>query len=349
MKGRSDDLQQSSKDLYIQNQLPLLISFRTIQKCLIIKGVKEVLSGSFAGIVGTIFGHPLDLIKVRLQTQNEYKGTFDCLYKVWKNEGIIRGFYRGLLPPIVNLTFLNSLSFGSYSQIKIWLSYYTGLRIDTSSESTSFSPAYFIAGGMTGSLAGLFSTPFEMVKIRMQLDNISTRRFTGSFHCVRTLYREQGLLYLYTGFRVNTLREVLFGSVYFGSYEHLKHLFYRAFSLLSLEITHMDKEIVSWQSSLAVLCAGGISGMSAWLISFPLDCIKSNIQGSSLGVSKTISNKTPSINAIHVMNHIWRTRGIVGFYNGIGPSVVRAFIVSSVRFSAYELAYSTLGKLGSQK
>ena len=25
---------------------------------------KEVLSGSFAGIVGTFFGHPLDLIKV---------------------------------------------------------------------------------------------------------------------------------------------------------------------------------------------------------------------------------------------------------------------------------------------
>ena len=28
-------------------------------------GFKEVLSGSFAGVVGTFFGHPLDLIKVR--------------------------------------------------------------------------------------------------------------------------------------------------------------------------------------------------------------------------------------------------------------------------------------------
>lgn len=27
-------------------------------------GSKEILSGSFAGIIGTLFGHPLDTIKV---------------------------------------------------------------------------------------------------------------------------------------------------------------------------------------------------------------------------------------------------------------------------------------------
>jgi hypothetical protein len=55
---------------------------------------------SFAGIVGTFFGHPLDLIKagisrtvnklpqVRLQTQTHYTGAFDCFVKVVKNEGV---------------------------------------------------------------------------------------------------------------------------------------------------------------------------------------------------------------------------------------------------------------------
>jgi hypothetical protein len=31
---------------------------------------------------------------------------------------IVRGFYRGLTPPLISLTFLNSLSFGAYSQFK---------------------------------------------------------------------------------------------------------------------------------------------------------------------------------------------------------------------------------------
>lgn len=33
----------------------------------VVRGTKEVLAGTFAGIVGTIFGHPLDLVKVRNQ------------------------------------------------------------------------------------------------------------------------------------------------------------------------------------------------------------------------------------------------------------------------------------------
>ncbi|KAJ1954998.1 carnitine transporter, partial [Dispira parvispora] len=39
--------------------------------------LKSFLSGGFGGICLVAAGHPLDLIKVRLQTSTQYKGTLD--------------------------------------------------------------------------------------------------------------------------------------------------------------------------------------------------------------------------------------------------------------------------------
>lgn len=54
--------------------------------------------------------HPLDLIKTRLQLQatraaipddpRYYRGIFDCLVKMQRNEGIT-SYWKGILPPIL--------------------------------------------------------------------------------------------------------------------------------------------------------------------------------------------------------------------------------------------------------
>jgi hypothetical protein len=53
-------------------------------------------------------GHPLDTIKVRLQTQSNYRGAMDCFLKVVKNEGV-HSLYRGIGSPLASLTILNML------------------------------------------------------------------------------------------------------------------------------------------------------------------------------------------------------------------------------------------------
>lgn len=78
-----------------------------------------------------------------------------------------------------------------------------------------------------------------------------------------------------------------------------------------------------------------------WMASFPFDCIKANIQGQPLeGKPRKIVAAT---------KEIWQKRGIRGFYSGIGPSITRAFIVSSTRFSAYEFALSVMNQFVSSK
>ena len=84
-------------------------------------------------------------------------------------------------------------------------------------------------------------------------------------------------------------------------------------------------------SSLAIPLSGGISGSIGWFISFPLDCIKANIQGGDINIK--------SHSSFNVAKDILRTRGVAGLYSGIVPSISRAFLVSASRFSVYEFVY----------
>jgi len=280
---------------------------------------KEILSGTSAGVVGTLFGHPLDTIKVRLQTQTQYKGALDCLIKVAKNEGL-RGFYKGVTSPLVSLTFLNSFAFGIYGELKREINH--NFNADKKDLNNLPPYQYFLAGAFSGWLTGIFSTPFEMVKLQMQLDNVTMNRYKGSLHCANLLYKEKGFRAFYTGYTVNTVREIAFCGVYFGIYENTKNF--------------IGENVIgsgNHYSSIAIPLAGGMSGVSAWFLSFPLDCIKANIQGKPL---------TQKYKFGQVVQNIWKQRGISGFYSGLRPSLLRAFIVSSSRFTAYEVTFNLL-------
>jgi solute carrier family 25 carnitine/acylcarnitine transporter 20/29 len=44
-----------------------------------------------------------------------------------------------------------------------------------------------------------------------------------------------------------------------------------------------------------------------------------------------------------VLKDLLRTKGWKGLYSGVTPSIMRAFIVSGSRFSAYEVAVKLFG------
>lgn len=75
----------------------------------------------------------------------------------------------------------------------------------------------------------------------------------------------------------------------------------------------------------------------AWLVSFPLDCIKANVQGQRLeGAPGAEGSPQDRVTAASAARAIFRAKGLLGLYTGVGPSIARAFIVSGSRFSAYE-------------
>ena len=65
-----------------------------------------------------LVGHPLDTVKVRLQTASSGSmGMMDCVRLTLKEEGV-RGFYKGMQSPLAGEGFFNAAQFLCYGAAK---------------------------------------------------------------------------------------------------------------------------------------------------------------------------------------------------------------------------------------
>jgi hypothetical protein len=73
---------------------------------------QEFVAGNVGGLIGISLVYPLDTAKVRLQVYPQYKGAFDVIRSMVKNDGIT-SVYRGLASPALGfgLTFAVSFRF----------------------------------------------------------------------------------------------------------------------------------------------------------------------------------------------------------------------------------------------
>lgn len=183
-----------------------------------------------------------------------YHGPWDCIVKIIKQEGVwlhlylifckARSLYKGIQSPIIGSTILNSFAFGTYGEMKSLTKTYTG-----ATELKYYH--YFIAGGLSGIANSFISSPFEIVKIRMQLDNVTRRQFSNTMQCLKFVVQNFGVRGLYLGFGTNVVREFLFCSTYFAVYETMKQT-----------LRASNGEL----SAFAILAAGALSGMSAYVV-----------------------------------------------------------------------------------
>ena len=289
------------------------------------KPTEEVVAGMTAGVLGTVLGYPLDGLKTRMQAGAAGSDGIAALARrIWREEGL-SGYYRGVASPLVALTILNTLNFSTYAVMR------KVFQVRDEVIATSFEWRIGLAGACVGPLSSLISTPFELVKTQM-VQSVANQRAalatssssptsspssSSSLATATALVREHGPRSLFVAHGVNTCREMVFISTYFTVYEHSKAWLSTALGL---------------PAQVAVLLAGGVSGSSGWFVSFPLDCIKSNMQGRRLEAGWRQTQ--PS--ALAVAQTLLKQKGIAGLYAGLAPSIARAFIVSSSRFAAYE-------------
>lgn len=260
---------------------------------------QEALGGLSAGIVGTIIGYPLDLVKTRMQTSgNAELGILGVARSIVRNEGFL-ALYKGIAPPLISLSILNTINFSQYCFFREFYGGTVGWDVRNG-----------LAGSTGAPITATISTVENLVKTQMQLDNVSSRKYTGSWNCVQSLVRSHGLPVLYTGHVINTLREATFLGTYFYCYEGLR-----------------EGIMLLLPTQVAVPVAGGCAGAISWLVSFPLDCVRAGVQGQNLDAGTK---------SWQVFTNLMKERGIRGLYSGVTPSIVRAFLVSGSRFSAYE-------------
>ena len=107
----------------------------------------------------------------------------------------------------------------------------------------------------------------------------------------------------------------------FGAYEYLKRT-------LSADGTGRNLKFYE------ALFAGGMAGISNWLVSIPADVLKSRLQTAPEG---TYPNGLRD-----VFKQLVRNEGHAALYKGIGPVMLRAFPANAAMFGGYEFALNQL-------
>lgn len=249
-------------------------------------------------------------MKIRLQTRGHlYNSGRDAFRSIWRSEGP-RGFMKGVLPPTIGVAAINGIIFGVEGAcMKV-------LKDETTTN-------HIIAGGITGGVQCIITGPMELVKTRMQVTGIGESKTKSSL--VRTagqIYKTNGLLGFTAGFGATITREIPAFMCYFGSYD----------MFLKIQNYHPSDE----NGILKVLMAGGFAGVCSWILTYPVDIVKSKQQAD-------ISGEFSS--AFDCIRKTQSREGIRGFYRGISTTLVRAFPVNAVTFGAVEASMQLLSSL----
>lgn len=284
-------------------------------------GVKSFISGGVGGMCLVAAGHPLDLIKVRLQTSNEYKGTLDCLKKTYTKEGI-RGLYRGMSTPLVGVTPIFAVCFWGYDVGKQLARTLWNVHPE---EELKMSHILF-AGGFSAIPATALMTPTERIKCLLQIqgDSKEPPKYKGPVDAARQILKEGGIRSLYRGTTATLLRDVPGSVAYFGGYEVVKKALTPAGS--------KPEDL----SVMAVLVAGGMAGVFNWTVAIPPDVLKSRLQTAPEGTYKGVGD---------VFIKLVKNEGPQALFRGLGPAMIRAFPANAACFFGAEVTRNLLNKV----
>lgn len=179
---------------------------------------RDLCAGTVAGVAGILATQPLDIIRVRLQTQAESGGHHVSSMRqtariLWQTQGFA-GFFRGMAAPLVANAPINAVVFSTERAAAKWL------RADAGDKSSL--GLRLLAGAFSGLAQLPFSIPAELVKVQLQVDHGVREPYTSSLHCARSILREHGLSGLFRGGALTAARDTSAFAIYFACYYELK-------------------------------------------------------------------------------------------------------------------------------
>ncbi|KAB8069813.1 mitochondrial carrier domain-containing protein [Aspergillus leporis] len=275
--------------------------------------------GGSASCFAAAVTHPLDLVKVRLQTRGpgaptSMLGTFG---HVTKTDGIL-GLYSGLSAALLRQMTYSTARFGIYEELKSRYS---------SPESPAGTLALVGMACTSGFLGGIAGNPADVLNVRMQSDAAlpleQRRNYRHAFHGLTQMIRHEGPASLFRGVWPNSTRAVLMTASQLASYDTFKRLCIDRFGMSDNLGTHFT--------------ASFLAGFVATTVCSPVDVIKTRVMSASpaesrghslLGLLRDITRKE---------GYAWAFRGWVPSFIRLGPHTIATFIFLEEHKKLYRL------------
>jgi len=200
-----------------------------------------------------------------------------------------------------------------------------------------------ISGAVAGALISVGCAPFELVKVRRQLEytiaaskGIHLVKPPSTLEAVKEIFRANGVAGLYTGFRLHLLRDTSGTALYFLEYDGMRHLLGR----------HRSGEqgpTPAWlpiHASLVPFLSGSLAGVTSWALIYPMDVVKTKVQQRALagepyrGVSESLRRMIRGPNPSQPKPLL---AGIARLYQGLGVSALRSITTHGLLWTFFDI------------
>ncbi|XP_037723897.1 solute carrier family 25 member 40 isoform X5 [Drosophila subpulchrella] len=330
-----------------------------------IRPLQQVASACTGAMVTACFMTPLDVIKTRLQAQQQallsnkcflycnglmdhicpcgpdtpnpaaakpaprFSGTIDAFIKISRTEGV-GSLWSGLSPTLISALPSTIIYFVAYEQFKARFTdihYKYMRRLDASGRDIPL-PIPILVPLLAGVSARILAVTC-VSPVELIRTKMQSQRMTHAemFGTVRQVVQSQGVLGLWRGLPPTILRDVPFSGIYWTCYEYLKSSF----------------GVVEPTFSFSFV-AGAISGSVAATITTPFDVVKTHEQiefGEKFIFSDNPPKQQVPTKSVAVrLASIYRLGGMPAIFSGLGPRLFKVAPACAIMISSFEYGKS---------
>lgn len=249
--------------------------------------------GGLAGTLAVSATHPLDLVKVHLQTSTSQSNSFTNVFiRVVHSDGVL-GLFNGLSASILRQLTYSLPRFGLHDYYKIQVSKRRKISVYEN----------VIVAGMAGLIGGVTGNPADMINVRMQndmkLQMAMRRNYQSAIHGIIEVFQKEGFMKLLSGLSMTSNRAVLMTIGQAAGYDQMKIM------LLSTNIFHDNLQ--------THICSAFGAAAIATVLTQPFDVMKTRLMNANVGQYSGLSHCAKDI----------MVNGPLGFFKGLAPAFVR--------------------------
>ncbi|XP_017115176.1 mitochondrial uncoupling protein 4C [Drosophila elegans] len=178
--------------------------------------------------------------------------------------------------------------------------------------------------------------PLDVAKTRMQVDGEQARKTGAGMATFRATFgnmvRAEGFKSLYAGFSAMVTRNLVFNS--------MRVVLYDVFRRPFLHVNERNEEVL--RIHLALGC-GFTAGCIAQALANPFDIVKVRMQ--TEGRRRQLGYEARVSNMVQAFVDIYRHGGPAGMWKGVGPSCMRACLMTAGDVGSYDVSKRTFKRL----
>eukprot|EP00041_Stephanoeca_diplocostata_P021427 m.499131 g.499131 ORF g.499131 m.499131 type:complete len:781 (-) comp21824_c0_seq1:124-2466(-) len=268
--------------------------------------IYKFISGGVAGAVAKTVIAPADRVKILYQVNPHREFSLSRALKtgnqIIQHSGPV-ALWRGNMATLLRVIPYSSITYATFDRYQYMLSTYLW-------EERNFWTRFF-AGAAAGATATSLTYPMDLLRAR-KAAHWSVRPI-GYLEALKNVYRSQGELAMFNGLKPTLLGIVPYAGSSFAFFETMKDRYLIAKGL-------RDESQVPTHVRLVF---GGVAGLVAQSLTYPLDIVRRRMQVDQTGAYR---------NMVDCVQTILRTEGVWAFYKGLSMNWIKGPIAVSVSF-----------------